>query len=436
MASTGFPQAGTFRRCPETCAEVAGSFDIARRYRETGYMRLTNLISLIAALATIFSPGRIIGAPFDPPALYLQWQQDPTTTMTVHWHTEGEARSELSHRRLGESTWQAATGTAQPLVGSERWVHTVELTRLRPATDYEFCFKPGEKSFKFRTMPQDLSQPMRFITGGDVYHEYQWMDLMNGLAGRLDPAFVVFGGDLAYVHGGTNEERVTRWFDYFAAWKTNAITPDGRLIPMLVTIGNHEVKGSAGQPPENARSFYTLFSLPGPQGYACLDFGRYLSLVLLDSNHTHPIGGAQTDWLQAQLAARTKVTHVFPFYHTPGYPGYRSETGSHAEQVRVNWCPLFDKYGVKLVFENHDHCFKRTHPLRAGKIDPSGTVYLGDGAWGVNVRKPDTSKPKWYIARDGQIRHLYLVTLYPDARHVLAINESGQIFDEVYQRME
>jgi hypothetical protein len=380
--------------------------------------------------------GRAAEGAFDPPALYLQWQRDPTTTMTIHWHTVGEARSELYHRRSGEANWAGAVGSARPLIGSDRLVHTVELTGLAPATDYEFCFRPGENIFKFRTMPTDLSQPVRFVTGGDVYHERKWMDPMNALAGKLDPAFVVFGGDLAYAHGGTNEEKITRWFDYFDSWKTNAVAPDGRLIPMLVAIGNHEVKDSYRQPLEKARSFYTLFSLPGPQGYACLDFGKYLSLLVLDSDHTHTIAGPQTEWLRAQLAARRKVTHVIPVYHTPGYPGYRTDTGTQAKEVRAHWSPLFEQYGVKLVFENHDHCFKRTHPLRAGKINPQGTVYLGDGAWGVGLRKPDPAQPKWYIARSGEIRHLYLVTLYRDARHVLAINEAGEIFDEVYQRVK
>jgi hypothetical protein len=91
---------------------------------------------------------------------------------------------------------------------------------------------------------------------------------------------------------------------------------------------------------------------------------------------------------------------------------------------------------VKLVFENHDHCFKRTFPIRAGKIDPKGTTYLGDGAWGVEVRKPDPAKPKWYVEKSLPARHFYCVTLTPEARHVLAVNESGQVFDEVYQRVK
>jgi hypothetical protein len=39
-----------------------------------------------------------------------------------------------------------------------------------------------------------------------------------------------------------------RWDAYFDSWKQKARTPDGRLVPMLVTIGNHEVRGSYHQP--------------------------------------------------------------------------------------------------------------------------------------------------------------------------------------------
>ncbi len=377
---------------------------------------------------------------FDPPALYLTWQRDPTTTMTVHWHTEDEAKTELYFRRVGDTNaWTTAAGTSHPLPASIRTVHTVELTGLRPKTDYEFCFWPGERVFKFRTLPKDLSQPIRFADGGDVYHHREAMDTMNELVGKLDASFAVIGGDLAYAFGGSiQNELMERWDAYFDSWKQKARTPDGRLVPMLVTIGNHEVRGSYHQPSERAPAYYASFAMPGPQGYNVLDCGNYLSLLLLDSGHTHPVEGAQTDWLKQTLAARQHVSHVFPVYHVPAWPSYRSdkvgESGKINHLIREHWCPLFDEYGVQLAFEHHDHAYKRTYPIRKGSIDPRGVVYLGDGAWGVTVRKPD-AKGRWYLARAGQIRHIYLVTLYADARHVVAVNENGEFFDEVYQRV-
>src|SRR5690349_5241023 len=90
---------------------------------------------------------------FDPPALYLTWQHDPTSTMTIQWQTIDGARAEVYYRKLGESDWKKTTGESHPLPASVRTVHFVEVSGLLAAADYEFCFALGEKIFKFRTMP-------------------------------------------------------------------------------------------------------------------------------------------------------------------------------------------------------------------------------------------------------------------------------------------
>ena len=107
-------------------------------------------MSLVAFVGSIRADDN---SPFDPPTLYLQWQRDPTTTMTIHWHTVGDAKSELFYRSLATTNWLPASGATKPLVGTERTVRIVELTGLQPAAYYEFCFQPGARVFKFRTMP-------------------------------------------------------------------------------------------------------------------------------------------------------------------------------------------------------------------------------------------------------------------------------------------
>lgn len=373
---------------------------------------------------------------FDPPALYLSWQEDPTTTMTVQWHTLEAARSELFFRPCGTQKWNRVLGEQHPLPRSRRTVHTVLIRGLTPKAEYDVCFWPGAKAYKFRTLPADLSETMRFVSGGDVYHVRKWMDAMNASAARFDPAFVVFGGDLAYACDGSDKpDRMERWDAFFDSWKKNAVTEDGRLIPMIVTIGNHEVRGSRAQPPEKAAVFYSLFATPGPTGFACLNAGDYLSLLLLDSGHIRPVSGQQTEWLAETLRSRRHVPHLMPVYHVPAYPSHRSDKkGDSAlttQQIRTNWCPLFEKYGVRMAFEHHDHTFKRTHPIRAGKVDPKGIIYLGDGCWAVVKRQPNPKR--WYIAKAASTRHFYVVTLFASGRHVVAVNQNGQIFDDVYQ---
>lgn len=101
------------------------------------------------------------------------------------------------------------------------------------------------------------------------------------------------------------------------------VTTDGRLIPLIPVIGNHDVKRRFRRTPADALFFYTLFAMPGIQGYNVLDFGNYMSLFLLDSGHTHPIKGKQTEWLRESLKQRKNVPYKFPIYHVAAFPSVR-----------------------------------------------------------------------------------------------------------------
>src|SRR5262249_21587197 len=153
------------------------------------------------------------------------------------------------------------------------------------------------------------------------------------------------------------------------------IARDGRIIPMVTCIGNHEVDGAYGKQRDRAPFFYALFDGLYPEtGYATLDFGDYLSLVLLDTGHTTPIAGAQTSWLEKALKARVDHPNLFVVNHVPAYPSYRNpeppkvkdgqdKKFGTGEEQRTHWVPLFEKYRVPVVLEHHDHTFKRSKLL-------------------------------------------------------------------------
>ncbi len=406
-------------------------------------------------------------APLPPPgpaaAVYLTWQRDPARTMTVHWHTiwsEGYRDTVLEYRpAAGNGPWLRADGRAQPMPYTARIVHTVELTGLAPDTAYLFrlgTLRTGEKGvmrvvtdgreFRFQTLPAALSRPVRFVSGGDanvgqttangVVNEYRFAQMNRAAAARA-PEFALLGGDIAYVN---NEPKAAaKWFDFLRLWGETMVAPDGRLIPLVPAIGNHEVSGDAfdirggapdrGVSPGRAAMFYSLFAFPGLPGYNVLDFGDYLSVVALDSFHTNPVPGPQTDWLRATLAARARVPWIVPVYHVPAYPSHRSFAGAVSVAIRANWTPLFDAAGIRFAFENHDHLYKVTHPLRAGKPDPAGTRYLGDGAWSVTVRDPQPADKAPYLARTEKKNHVFVVTLHLDRAEFAAVDPDGAEFD-------
>ena len=218
------------------------------------------------------------------------------------------------------------------------------------------------------------------------------------------------------------------------------VTRDGVMIPMLACLGNHEVDGAYGKTRDKGTFFYPLFEGLYPDtGYATLDFGDYLSLVMLDTGHTSPIAGDQTDWLATQLKARADHPNVFVVNHVPCYPSYRNPVAAKVadptdakpgtgELQRKHWAPLFDKYRVPVVLEHHDHTFKRTKPLIDGLAHPDGVLYLGDGSWG-RLRSPKKADPLHVMAKTSEDYHLSLHRLQGDERFHLALDTEGAVVD-------
>lgn len=380
----------------------------------------------------------------EPQALMLSWRQDPTTTMTIDWHlNEGDSpRPTVCYKKTGASAWQAqADGVQGQFLGTERPVYRLELTGLEPASEYVFQLSGYARNYSFRTMPADLSErTITFGAGGDTFAFPGMLEQTNRIAMQHDLDFVVWGGDLAYENGRDDSSGWLRWSMWFEENRKSLITQEGRVVPIVVGIGNHEVRDgyytnhTDYRQDDDSRAaiapnFYRLFAFPGQPGYGALDFGSYLSVIVLDSGHTNPIAGTQTEWLEDALAARKSVTHVFPVYHVPAYPSHRSFEGANHVLVRQHWLPLFEKYGVRWAFENHDHTYKRTHPIKGGVIDPDGIVYLGDGAWGVPTRGGD-QRSAWYISKFASEQHAVIVTLGEKSRSIKAINASGVVLDE------
>lgn len=373
-----------------------------------------------------------------PPAVYLTWQRDPTTTMTAHWYNYETSQNQLRYRAPGAGSWNTLTAATQPFPHTERHIHTAEITGLVPGADYEFQVDGYTETFKFRTTPAMLSRPVKFGVGGDV-DVGSIPDAMTAAISAKDPDFLLIGGDHAY--DDAKPEYSWKWYRYMESWFRNARSPDGRMIPLVVGIGNHEVRyGYGANHPDfdntaswrdrYASYYYRSFAFPGPQTpYGVLDFGNYLSLLITDTEHSSPVitgSDAQTQWLAAALNARRTVPHLLPIHHVPAYTSYRSFNEAISQRIRQHWVPLYENAGVQTIFEHHDHTFKRTKPLLGGVENANGIRYLGDGLWGIGSRPPDTSRS--YLDVANEKHHVHLVTITATNRTVEAVDTQGNFF--------
>jgi hypothetical protein len=369
--------------------------------------------------------------PDRPDTLFLTWQRDPTTTMTVQWIGKERAPEDaaVAFAVRGQDVWQSVIPRQRPYPMTDLRVFRAELTGLTPGTEYQFRLGGRAPIWRCRTMPAKATDTFSFISGGDCGVDAHAV-ANNIIAAKQDPMFALIGGDLGYDNGTSAATSL----QFMRNYSKHMVDSQGRLIPLVVCIGNHEVRGGYGKPRQDAPFYFALHDgLFAERSYATLDFGDYLSLVLLDTGHVAPIGGEQADWLDKSLAARTDRPHLFVVNHVPAYPSYRPFVGKDGSagtgrENRTHWVPLFEKYHVDLVLEHHDHTFKRTHPLKGGLVDPNGILYLGDGSWG-RLRVPKASEERPYLATVNGSYHLTLHRLEGDRRFHMALEETGKIID-------
>ncbi len=367
-----------------------------------------------------------------PRHIYLTWQGDTGTSMTVIFQTLHPVDDPTVYYGTASCSTldgyeKSVQGRPTRFPGLSRWVNFVNLTGLKPGETYHFRAGGSKLGFsgerKFRTLSAE-AKPLRFVSGGDMWIEPATHELMRQAASQ-SPEFALVGGDIAYADGKL--EYLHFWDSWFDAWDKYMVTPDGRMIPMVLAIGNHETVGGFNGTPEDAPFYYNFFK-QDQKAYFSRQFGPNVMVYVLDSGHTNPIGGEQTAWLDEEMKRTADIRFRFAIYHVPCYPSYPgSFNAPQAIEGRKHWVPLFDRYKLTGAFENHYHTFKRTKPLRNNKVHPDGTVYFGDGCWGRPPRKVNAERT-WYEAAASSTRHVWLVDVKEDSVLYRAMDPHGKVF--------
>src|SRR6516164_2893198 len=94
---------------------------------------------LLGAEPAAADPKLVVEDPaFQPSTLFLTWQRDPTTTMTVQWiGAVGETvDTKVTYSALKSDRWQEEAPATKPYPQTDLKVFRAELTDLSPGTDY------------------------------------------------------------------------------------------------------------------------------------------------------------------------------------------------------------------------------------------------------------------------------------------------------------
>ena len=203
------------------------------------------------------------------------------------------------------------------------------------------------------TLPQQKGS-VRFAVIGDSGSgerlQYETADRLRQAHQQFPFEFALMLGDNIY--GGKTPRDFERKFEQpYQPLLANKVA-------FYASLGNHDV------PEEQS---YKLFNMGGRRYYS-FKKGN-VRFFALDSNYMDP---DQLGWLTEQLANSTDAWKI-AFFHHPLYSSARAH-GSSLE-LRGILEPLFQKYGVQVVFSGHDHVYERIIPQK-------GIAYFTEGSSG------------------------------------------------------
>ena len=365
---------------------------------------------------------------------YLQW---PTrSAMTIMWETSCPASSQVAYYETKQVS-HGLNGRFETLRGSQKIVkdadlvdiHTMTLTDLMPDTTYHYQVRSMDgaghvvvsEEHPLKTAVHE-DEPLSFAVTSEMGGSGQ-DDVGPRIFSQIEryrPEFLLIVGD-AVRRGSVYED-----------WDRTLFFPGKRLFvhtPFYLCPGNHE---------ECSPWFHRFVSYPEPKNYYAFDYGN-AHFVALDSTSENDYrngkitpgelgkgfmpGSPQYEFLVRDLES-TRATWKFVFFH---YPPYVS--GDYQVKDMRVLCPVFEEYGVDLVFNSHTIVYERSHPLRDGQVDEkAGVIYVVAGGAGS---RPNWfhHKRAWHTAQARAVPHLIQIVIAGKRLELWAIDDQGHLFD-------
>jgi hypothetical protein len=307
---------------------------------------------------------------------YLVWLGDPTT-MQVLWQT---ATSWPCSIQWGTDTNYTLGTEPTSEFGSDHQ-HQYTLTGLVPGQKYYYrvIFDQTTYTGSFLAAPPAGTSRLKFIAYGDTrtnssVHDAVVGQMMHSI--DVDPerqTLIVSVGDMV-----TDGDSETSWDnEYFAAVYGNVRRMNAN-VPFQACMGNHEGTGTL---------FQKYFPYPQVAGrYWSFDYGP-AHFAYVDQYVDYAPGTAQYEWLRNDLMTSTKPWR-FVVLHEPGW----SAAGGHDNNLAVQaWLqPLFEQYGVSIVFCGHNHYYARA--------EVNGVKHITTGGGGGPLHTPEPFQPNVVVA--------------------------------------
>jgi acid phosphatase type 7 len=361
---------------------------------------------------------------------------DSRTSRTIVWQSKGVMpKSYLEYRKVGKSNAVQIECVSTDFKTDEGSVHkhTATINNLQPNTKYEYRIGDDKNRTNWLSFTTEAEKNDKYKV--IIFPDSQCADynVWRGLSAAAwernkDAVFFINMGDLV-----DNGEQYSQW----RAW-LNAISGMISAIPAAPIPGNHEYY-TLDWKATPAKLYENLFTLPNNgaagmqnQNYS-YDYGDVHYVVIntqaeelsaFDAN----IYARQVKWLETDLSKTNKKWKIALLHRSP-FDWHASDAPN---EIGRYFLPIFDKYGVDLVFLAHIHSYSRTVPVKDFIPANKGTVYITTGRSGDKVWEGSPKKKFDVVFYNPIDQPNYLTLDVSDKElYVRAVKQDGSLIDEV-----
>lgn len=376
-----------------------------------------------------------------PDRIVLVPTATPERSQSVNWRTDTAV--EQATAQIAKAEDQPGLHLRARTFGGETRVlatengaahhHSLTFDGLEEDTLYAYRVKGGDtwsEWFQFRT-PQAGFHPYDILYFGDAQNAVKshFSRVIREAHSTLPRgSLMIHAGDLVNSRDGVHDDEWGEWFDA-GGWLHG-------MTNQLVAAGNHEyIEPEPDALRHLAPHWPVQFGTPdnGPEGLRDTTYFvnyqgvRYIVLDSMAAIQDEDNARLQAAWLEDVLKTNTARWTIVIHHH----PVFSVSLGRDNPSLRQHWQPLYEKYGVHLILQGHDHTYGRGANVAEGTRARSagqGPVYV------VSVAGPKmylvTEAAEQAMERTAEDTQLFQVIRFgKDRLSYESLTATGKLYD-------
>jgi hypothetical protein len=395
-------------------------------------------------------------------------QAGTKTSMIIKWRTDHPTGSRVIYGTQADNLNQNKSDEKNTKD------HEILLADLKENTKYYYAignetelFIEDDPSYYFVTSPDRNHDEVIRIWAigdfgtGDVMAERVKNGYLKYSQDKHTDVWLMLG-DIAYYYGEEYEFQRSIFNGAYSNMMSNTV--------IWPTPGNHDMRSADSE--SETGPYYDIFTVPengeaggepsGKEAYYSFNYGN-IHFISLDSHDTsRDKDGGMASWLKRDLENDNHKWKIVIFHHPPYSKGTHDsdndmDSNGRMKEMRENFLPIIENYGVDLVLGGHSHTYERSYLLKGHygysdefdpdlmiirndnvkeknksdfvkKMDNQGTIYIVCGVSGGHVLSGKCNHPAMAVSQT-EYHGSMSIEIHDNTMSGALIDEYGKVKD-------